>query len=378
MKNQIRKILEIYDESFDEIIQAYINGQLSIDAFKFYTSLLYNVNDTVINELEKYLLPTINTFDTTLDNPPLISVIIPTYNRKDMLIECIDSVLNQSYKNIEIIIIDDCSKDGTNDAINSRYYNLQNIRYIRNSANKNAGYNRNLGYSISNGQYIIFLDDDDYYIDRNYFYKAIKKHLEYKDLSFVCANTLIHNILTNKTNISIMNVKGLMNSEEYLQNFDFKYDKAVSTFTAVFKKSILEQADFKNMKMMNDTSIYLRALLYNQVYIFDDIIGVYRIHSVNISNNLSLDFIIRNLEEKMWVYQRIRDRGNREKIISASKWIFMQLMTTIRYYIYENKPDFKTVSKLLIWVFKNGNDVKLKLYMNILKVWLHSLILRKK
>ncbi len=104
-----------------------------------------------------------------LENEPLISIVIPTYNRKEMLLRAINSVLAQNYDNYEILIIDDCSTDGTKDMIEALNKIIPTLKYFWNSKNMNSGYNRNLGYKMSQGKYIVFLDDDDFYLDEKFF-----------------------------------------------------------------------------------------------------------------------------------------------------------------------------------------------------------------
>jgi glycosyltransferase involved in cell wall biosynthesis len=93
---------------------------------------------------------------------PLISVIIPTFNRSNKIIRAINSVLCQTYTNLEIIIIDDHSNDSTNKIIKSFLKkNNQKIFYIRNKKNYGNAESRNIGIRKTKGRYIAFLDDDD-------------------------------------------------------------------------------------------------------------------------------------------------------------------------------------------------------------------------
>ena len=105
---------------------------------------------------------------STLENPPLVSVIIPTYKRSDMLPRAIDSILNQTYPNIEIIIIDDNIPNSewrnTTEKLIEKYRNYTNVKYIRHPRNLNGAYARNTGIKYSNGEIVTFLDDDDYYL----------------------------------------------------------------------------------------------------------------------------------------------------------------------------------------------------------------------
>jgi len=92
----------------------------------------------------------------------LVSVIIPTYNRSCSLLRCVESVKNQTYKNIEILVCDDCSTDNTEIILQN--LNLKNLRYFK--TKKRFGgpaAPRNLGLSHAKGKYVAFLDSDDWY-----------------------------------------------------------------------------------------------------------------------------------------------------------------------------------------------------------------------
>lgn len=91
----------------------------------------------------------------------LVSVIIPTHNRLDLLIRAISSLLVQSYKHIEIIVVSDASSDGTDNYMNLLIQKEPRIKYFKNKFPKGAPAARNLGLSHSIGKYVTFLDDDD-------------------------------------------------------------------------------------------------------------------------------------------------------------------------------------------------------------------------
>ena len=110
-----------------------------------------------------------------------VSIIIPTYKRSDLLERAIKSVINQTYKNIEIIVVDD--------NVNNSKEHLQNLKiiekypqiiYIKNKKNLGGGLTRNVGIKASTGEYIAFLDDDDEFyptkIEKQYqLYKSLDK-----------------------------------------------------------------------------------------------------------------------------------------------------------------------------------------------------------
>ncbi len=96
---------------------------------------------------------------------PLVSVIIPTYSRPDNLLRAIESVLNQNYSPIEIIVVDDNGKGSfyqkETEKILRKYLGLNNFKYVVHDINRNGSAARNTGLKISQGEYINFLDDDD-------------------------------------------------------------------------------------------------------------------------------------------------------------------------------------------------------------------------
>lgn len=97
----------------------------------------------------------------------LISVIIPNYNKQKYIQECIDSVLNQSYRPIEIIIVDDCSTDDSRAIILELSKKYDCIRPIFQEKNAGVSHARNTGALHAAGEYITFLDSDDYYYNSN-------------------------------------------------------------------------------------------------------------------------------------------------------------------------------------------------------------------
>jgi len=95
---------------------------------------------------------------------PLVSVIIPTFGRPDLLSRCIESVINQTYNNIEIIVIDDNGENTIDQNLTaSVMMKFPNIKYIISENNCGAGTARNIAVKASKGKLITFLDDDDIY-----------------------------------------------------------------------------------------------------------------------------------------------------------------------------------------------------------------------
>lgn len=123
-----------------------------------------------------------------------VSIIIPIYNVEQYLAQCLDSVINQTYKNIEIICVNDCSLDNSFRILDEYSKNDKRIKIINRENNGGLSAARNTGLDNASGKYIYFLDSDDW-IDLDYIEKmlnaAIKNDVE------VVLNT---NIIEHKLN----------------------------------------------------------------------------------------------------------------------------------------------------------------------------------
>ena len=93
---------------------------------------------------------------------PLVSVIIPTYNRSELLKRAAESVLNQTFTNLECIIVDDASTDNTKDIVTE--FDDDRIIYLKHEENKHVSAARNTGINRAQGKYVAFLDDDDMWL----------------------------------------------------------------------------------------------------------------------------------------------------------------------------------------------------------------------
>lgn len=181
----------------------------------------------------------------------LISIIIPVYNSEQYIGKLLDSLLVQSYTNIEIIVVDDGSTDNSKNICKA--YNDSRIRVIE-SKNGGASAARNIGLKEANGEYIMFMDSDDYTREKmveNY-YNAMIKY----DVDLVCGNT--ENTKNRQIKEDII-IKGNDCGKRYVVDF---YDKAPynGPWCKIYKKSlILKPFDTKQLKS-NDLVFNLEYL----------------------------------------------------------------------------------------------------------------------
>lgn len=109
-----------------------------------------------------------------------LSIVIPVYNTAIYLKECLESIINQTYSEIEIICVDDCSPDNSAEIIKEYAAKDSRIKYIKHTENKFQGGARNTGINAAEGSYITFVDSDDYMADKSCYENIIKKIEQYK------------------------------------------------------------------------------------------------------------------------------------------------------------------------------------------------------
>lgn len=114
-------------------------------------------------------------YNTKVNNDalPLLSVVMPVYNPDKYLAPCLDSVLNQTFRNFELIAIDDCSTDGAANMLMDYAARDSRLIVLKNKENMGAARTRNRGLNLARGKYIAFLDADDYF-EKDYFADALQ------------------------------------------------------------------------------------------------------------------------------------------------------------------------------------------------------------
>jgi glycosyltransferase involved in cell wall biosynthesis len=127
-------------------------------------------------------------------NHQLVTVCITTYNRKDLLPRAVSSVLNQSYPHLELVIVDDCSDDGTQEVVSELQKKDERIQYIRHEANKGLAAARNTAIFNCQGVYFTFVDDDDRWTE-NYLAEFVKVANNYKDDWCFCCGSITEDLL---------------------------------------------------------------------------------------------------------------------------------------------------------------------------------------
>lgn len=178
----------------------------------------------------------------------LISVIIPAYNVENFIARSIDSVLNQSYKNIELVIVDDGSLDSTGQ-ICDEYCSKDNRVKVIHQKNLGVSTARNVGLDNCSGDYICFLDSDDYF-DLQYF-ENILPYLESKKYSLICNPLYYSNVKGYFFPMFYVNEQFTFSREEALKEL-FKCKLITGGGVAAFYRC----EDIKNIRYNKDIKVF--------------------------------------------------------------------------------------------------------------------------
>lgn len=136
---------------------------------------------------------------------PIVSVCVTTFNRKEKLFNTVKSILNQSFENFEIIIVDDCSLDCTQSFVEEKVLKLDTrIKYFRHDVNRGLSVARNTAIKKARGRYFTFCDDDDLWSD-NFLDIFIKNSKKYDDSCSFCASLVSNDIKVKSIHSSYKN-----------------------------------------------------------------------------------------------------------------------------------------------------------------------------
>ena len=195
---------------------------------------------------------------------PLISIIIPTYNNERVILESIDSALQQSYTNIEVIIVDDGSTDNSAQKIKNHIQDKPKARFIQ---QKNMGPSaaRNFGFEFSSGQFLVFLDGDDI-LHRDYVKECFRIFQKMPNISLVYSAAELFE-----------NGKGIWYIEDY-QMENLLIDNSIPIYAMIRSAVFEEVGKFDiNLRYAEDWELWIRILKkYEGVYKIPDVLYYYR------------------------------------------------------------------------------------------------------
>ena len=287
----------------------------------------------------------------------LVSIIVLAYNAENDILRCLDSIINQTYKNIEIIVINDGSKDKTGELVK----NIKDprIRLIERE-NKGTYYSRVEGYEVSTGEYIMYVDSDDC-IEKNMVEVLYSNILKYGCDIVHCQNKkeIDNNIFDGE---KIFDDTRLINKDEFEPLFFDVLYKTINCNTMwkqLFSRKVLKNISNIDKKLLygEDLACNLEAykMMKSIVFINDDLY-IYKINNNGITKSKECNKILQKIDDVIFVYKKLFDSIEEFKISNDTKYkeivsLKMYYYLTINIYIlasYYNKKEFVNYIKNIL------------------------------
>lgn len=199
----------------------------------------------------------------------ILSIVVVTYNRKDELIRCLRSLISNYKNKYEIVIVDNCSNDGTEEAVIKFKDTIENIRYIKLNCNFGPSYGKNIGFKSSVGKYVYFIDDDAYIKDNEKVLGYLIKKLDNNERLGVISNS-IYDTVKKKTLKPTKSKKGDMllyfqggshiirreaiDGELYLNGFGYGSEEIFASLR-IYDKGYYIEEDYKYTIIHSPSSI---------------------------------------------------------------------------------------------------------------------------
>lgn len=238
-----------------------------------------------------------------------VSIVMPTFNVSVFLEDTVKSVLQQSYSNWELIIVDDSSSDDTPDLIKRMAEMEPRIRYELSSENQGAGVTRNKALSLATGQYIAFLDSDDLWHED----KLLQQ------LAFMAA----HNAPICHTSYEYIdekgcNISGEVQVRESVDLISNLKNTEIGTSTAIIDRTkVVEPFEFKPLRARQDLRLWI-DLLGNghKSYGLNQVLVKYRVRGGSVSSNK-----FKMLAITLKVYLSVSQLSLRERVTSYCSYV---------------------------------------------------------
>jgi len=288
----------------------------------------------------------------------MVSIIIPVYNAEMYLKDTLKSIMNQTYKNLEIIIINDGSTDNSQNIL-EKFASVDNRIKIINQQNMGQAISRNKGIKKSKGEFILFVDSDDF-IDVETVQICLEK-IEDNNIVVFGVNQIIDNkkIVDIKYQTKVYNANKAY--EILISNKLFNYSPCNKLCRSDFIKS--NNILFPNCRGMEDFLFVLKLFFYSKkIKTIDNVFYNYVQHIGSISKNFNNDKIINTIkvirEIDLFVQQTKQNKYRKYFINLYYSLIFDTLSLIIRYSEKDNKKNnfykfFNEIKKLQIYSFQS-------------------------
>ena len=274
-----------------------------------------------------------------------ISVIIPCFNSSSFIKECLDSVVNQTFREIEIIVINDGSIDGTADII-QKYVDCDSRIVFIDRENRGVGYSENEGIKLAKSEYVSFLDSDDYYhVD---FLKNAYEALGNRKLDIVRGNRIDFSGSKIRGNYKETIVKHAEDS--FFGKITNAKDRTLFKFpnriwTSIYRRDFLIKNNIfwnEEVSSYNDNGFYLQTLILAENILYIDIIATYYRTDNEMSTVKDYDRMYKNFFiEHEFIINKFKERGYfKQYKENLAERFYMNYAFAINVIPFDKKYDF--------------------------------------
>ena len=228
------------------------------------------------------------------DNKPLVSVILTAYNRADYITVAIESALAQDYENLEIIVSDNCSTDGTSELI-QKYVTDNRVKYYRNDYNIGMIPNFKLATSRAEGEYLTYISSDDYFIEKSFVSESINLINKYPDVLLVLGQFRILNEDTTKIDTD----RKPIYHKEFIKGKEL-FIKSSGMKTLTWAGAVMHLQTFKTLRPFEseatsiDVMSNLKLMLLGNVAFISKPVYMQRVHENSASLKIEIEQAINN------------------------------------------------------------------------------------
>lgn len=276
-----------------------------------------------------------------------VSVIIPAYNIQEYIKRSISSCMNQTFKDIEIIVINDGSTDNTLDVINKLKHKDSRIVVI-DKENEGSIEARKSGWKIATGEYIMFVDGDDYLSDENAI-KILYENAKKEDYDVVCYKFFIE--YSNGSKVKALNKKFIYNDKDTLLDLLFKGDINHGMCSKFIRKEFVKENNIEfpsNFSFGEDLAFIYTLAMYNPKFI---ILNQYLYNYCKREGSLDSG-ISQNTCEITIALQFVKKQLQKNNLYDKYKEEFEYMAFMQAYYMRKD------------YIFSNNNEISKKLFHN--------------
>lgn len=198
----------------------------------------------------------------------LVSIITPSYNTAQYISETIQSVLNQTYQNWEMIIVDDCSTDNTDEVVAG--FADSRIRYLKNESNSGAAFSRNRALQEAKGKWVAFLDSDDLWEP-----EKLSRQISFMEENGYCFSFTEYVEMDDDGNLT----GNYWTGPDKVSKFTLYLFNYMGCLTVMYDREYMGLLQIANLKQRNDYAIWLKAATKCPAYLLKEKLAKYRVRS---------------------------------------------------------------------------------------------------